>query len=205
MRRPMLAELNRDAFRVLSAGPDLGGPSILALYGLARWSAYLVLPVLTLLWVFGRPEEREAAMAAALAGLLALLVTTALARLVDHPLPQMSDTVRLAADPVPGERVPGDHAAAVFGAALALAVRRIRARTWLVLPLLAAGIAIGWARVTLGLTDPAGLLGSLAVAAAMAGLLSVRPGESLVRGLTRLAERLYGEAGSIHTHHSGQG
>ena len=196
----MLAELNRDAVRFLAAGPDLGGPSVLVLHGVALWSAYLVLPVLTLLWVFGRPEAREAAMAAALAGLLGLLGSAALARMVDHPLPLLGDTVRTSGDPPPGETAPGDHAAAVFGAALALAARRIRARTWLVLLLASAGMAIGWARMALGLTDPAGLLGSLAVGAAAAVLLRIRPGEVLVRALTRVAEHLYGESSPIHNH-----
>ena len=44
--------------------------------------------------------------------------------------------------------------------------------------LASAGMAIGWARVALGLTHPAGLLGSLAVGAAAAVLLRIRPGET---------------------------
>ncbi|WP_249673626.1 phosphatase PAP2 family protein [Pseudomonas abieticivorans] len=155
--------LNRSLFLLINAGADPAPWSLWLATVLAQWLIYLILPLLAVLWLWGRRSTREAVLLAALSLLLALGCNLLIFAVSFHPRPFM---IPLGHNFLPHKAetsFPSDHAVVFFSVGLGLVwgqMRRLGA--WLV----ALGVAVGASRVYLGVHFPFDIIGALLVATA---------------------------------------
>ncbi len=171
-----------------SAGLD-GVPLVLAIV-LARWAVLLGPAVLLWLWLTGAPGDRTAAVAAGVAAVLGLAAAGALASVVTLPRPFMDGSATNYLDHARDSSFPSDHATFMFSLAFAFLFRPAPKlpRAWVVL--LAAAIAIGWARVFLNTHYPLDILGGALLGAGAAALTVAGPVAAAVRGLDGIGEAI---------------
>ena len=188
----MIEHLNHQVFLLLAAAPTLHGLPLFAAHALAEWLVYLVPAALVLLWIFGRSADRQAAVAAAITAVLALLAAHVVSTLVFHPRPFTVEAVRNYLNHASDSSFPSDHATLFFAMALSMAACRPPSAAWLWLSMLIAGLAAAWARILLGAHYPLDIVGAAAIAGAAAVIVHARWGLGAVARLTASAERLYG-------------
>ncbi len=188
----MIEDLNRQAFLLLAASANLSGARLIAVYALAQWLIYLVPAALVLLWMFGDRQDRNAAVAAAATGLLALLLAHATSTLWFHPRPFMVEPVRNYLNHAPDSSFPSDHATLFFALGFSLLVRRPPSCAWLWIALVLGGAAVGWARILLAAHYPLDIGGAALIAALSTGIVHSAHGRRVCSWLTATAERVYG-------------
>ncbi len=154
---------NIELFHLINAGPDLGTvPRLLATF-VGEWMGY---PIGVALIVLGIRRDRST-RTDLLEMLAAALLSLALARLVSHVWPYPRPFVlHLGTQYLPhgaSPSLPSSHT--TFFVALALAAFWTRRLAVFGLPLLAAALLIGWARVFLGVHFPYDVLATFPVAA----------------------------------------
>ena len=188
----MIELLNHRLFLALAAAPTLSGWPLFTISALAEWLVYLVPAALVLLWIFGRSADREAAIAAVMTAVVAMFAAHVTSSLIFHPRPFTVEPVRNYLNHASDSSFPSDHATLFFAVGLSVAVHRPPSVTWLWLPMVMAGLAVGWARILLGAHYPLDVVGAAAIAGAAAFAMRSRPGFRAVAWLTAAAERLYG-------------
>ena len=156
-----MEELNRSLFLSLNAGAQ-SSPYLMSLaMVLAEYLVDTVPLLLAALWLWGVRADRTAVLAAALSVALALVCNQAISLAYPHPRPFMIGLGRSflahAADP----SFPSDHATVFFALGAAF-LRSSWRRLGAVIILL--GVAVGWARVYLGVHFPFDIVGALVVA-----------------------------------------
>ena len=157
-----MEELNRLLFLELNAS----GQSSPQLIGLATALAEYLIDatplLLAALWLWGSRPERTAIVAATLSAALGLALNQLISVGYPHQRPFMVGLGHTLLAHVPDPSFPSDHATIFF--ALGLVFLRSSLRTIGVL-LVLLGIAVGWARVYLGVHFPFDIVGALVVAA----------------------------------------
>ena len=153
---------NLHLFELINAAPGLGPIRLVLATALAQWAIFLVPLAMALAWVRGD----RAARAELLQMLLAALLALGLAQIVVHVWPQPRPfalhlgTQYLQHSTDPG--LPSDHVTVFWSLALtALASRRFALWGF---PLMTIGLAVGWARVYLGVHFPFDILAAFPVA-----------------------------------------
>jgi undecaprenyl-diphosphatase len=156
------AMINHDLFEILNAGPGLGPLPLAMARFLATQLNVLVVLVLAFVWVRGarsvRRDVLEMLLGCALASVLAQLVL----HFWPQPRPFMLNlgTQYLHHAPTPG--LPSHHVTFLWALAFsAWSTRRLKA---FALPLLVAGLVVGWSRVFLGVHFPYDVLAAAPVA-----------------------------------------
>jgi undecaprenyl-diphosphatase len=175
---------NNYLFELINAGSH-PPPLLLFMAKLAAQWLVLTVPVAwAILWLRGDQRARMDLLYVLVSALIALGIAQGVGMAYPSPRPfalHLGNQYIAHADD-PG--LPSDHVTLLWS--LALASLGTTRGSWLVFPLLAAGLVVGWARVYLGVHFPFDVLAALPVAGAGAGLARVMcPGmERLLGPLT---------------------
>lgn len=187
----MLEQLNLEIFSAVNAEPGLSGVQLWGALLAAEWLIYLVPLGLVVMWMSGRPPEREAAVRALLATGLALAINAVIGLLWYNPRPFVLGVGHTFMYHAPDSSFPSDHATIMFTMAVVLAASRAeggrRFGQWL-LPLAA---VTAWARVYLGVHYPMDMLGALTVSGVVALLVHTRTVLGLCQAVQRSMETAY--------------
>ena len=178
--------MNETLFLLLNA--DNTSPHLLlaAAAFIADYVSLLVPLTLTVMWCVGR--QREAAFRALLAALLALGLGQLISHVYFHPRPFMVPLGHTFATHAADASFPSDHGIVFFSVSAAL----LLCRRWLAgLLLLAAGVAVAWSRIYLGIHFPFDMLGALGVSLAACVIVWAGWAPAGAR-LLHWSERLYG-------------
>ncbi|MCW6513114.1 undecaprenyl-diphosphatase [Lichenifustis flavocetrariae] len=181
------ASANQMLFHWLSV-PDPSGATLFWLSALAQWPLYSVPVILLNLWLFGERVDREAAIVAGTTGVLALFMAHLASVLIDHPRPFMVGLAANVLDHPADSSFPSDHATLLFALAAGFAFRPVPRLRWLGAALLLTGLAVGWARVALGVHFPFDILGAGTIAGLSEVFVSARGMRRPLEVLTRIAE-----------------
>lgn len=154
---------NHHLFELINAAPHPEAWQLGLAIGLAQWLIYVVPAGLAWAWLRGAPDARLELLEMLASALLAL----GLAQVVVHVWPQPRPfALHLGTQLIPHPDDPGlpsDHVTVFWSLGLS-ALMTARYAVW-GFPLLAAGMAAGWARVFLGVHFPYDILAALPVAA----------------------------------------
>lgn len=167
------AGVNEILFHWLSI-PHPSGATVFWLSVLAQWPIYGLPSVLLGLWLFGARADRAAAVGAGVTCCIALFGAVVVSTSIDHPRPFMVGLAANVLDHAPDSSFPSDHATLLFALAASFALRPVPHLRWLGAALSLAGLAVGWARVALGVHFPFDIVGAAVIAGLSAVLVTAR-------------------------------
>ncbi|SFP90159.1 Undecaprenyl-diphosphatase [Variovorax sp. OK605] len=165
---------NIHLFELINAGAQPGWTTLALARAVAQWLV-LAVPVAWLaLWARGARAVRHDLVHVAVSAALALGLAQLVGLAWPSPRPFAVHLGHQYLAHVGDPGLPSDHVTLLWS--LAFAVLGTARGSWLVFPLLAAGLLVGWARVYLGVHFPLDVAAALPVAAVGAGLaLALRP------------------------------
>jgi undecaprenyl-diphosphatase len=162
--------LNHELFLLLNAPVNAHGTPVLVATFFATYLIYLLPIGLVWLAITGDAKDRRAMTSAVLTALLALLlgfvISTVWPQLRPFAIPLGTNLLPHVTD----AGFPSDHALVFFGLGFGMLLQARLA--WAAVPLMAAGVMVGWARIYLGVHFPADIVGAVPVA--LVGALLVR-------------------------------
>lgn len=171
---------NLQLFELINAGPGIGAAPLAVARFLATQTNMLVLLVLAFVWVRGAHSARRELLEMLLAYAIASALAMALLHLWPQPRPAALHLGAQYLEHAATPGLPSHHVVFLWSLGLsALGTRRLAV---LALPLLAAGLLVGWSRVFLGVHFPYDVLAALPVALI---------GAAAARSLRRAAVPLY--------------
>jgi undecaprenyl-diphosphatase len=176
-----MEELNRQLFLMINTGSQPTPDVLVAALLLAKYMIYGVPLLLAGIWIWGKHSGRAVALRAVSSIALALACNLLITHLWPHPRPFMIGLGNSFLSHKPEPSFPSDHATLFFALGMAMLHDSWRKTGSLILIL---GLAVGWARVYLGVHFPFDVFGALPVAFGsswLAGFLWFR---------TRLGERV---------------
>lgn len=188
--RADLEAFNR-ALYALVACDHPGHAALLGLTVLAEWPLYGVPFLMAGLWLLGGPDDRSAAVLATLSSILAMVIASGASHLIDHPRSFVLGLAPNLLDHAADSSFPSDHATLFFALSVAFLVRPPQAVPWLWLPLALVGVALGWARVALGVHFPLDVAGAALIAAVAGALVRVPPLRQVAAMTGALGEAVY--------------
>lgn len=187
----MFDQFNQFLFSLFNAAPGLSGWRLQGALFAAEWIV-LVVPVgLVLMWTQGAPGQREAAVRALLAALLAFTISKMIGLIWFHPRPFMVGIGQTFLHHAPDSSFPSDHATGMFSVALALALCQLREARRFGLALLGLGIVVAWSRVFLGVHWPLDMIAAFVVSAVAAVLVNTPVGQALAATLVTMMQAVY--------------
>lgn len=169
---------NLHLFELINAAPGLGEVPLGIAAVIANWLIYLIPLGMVTAWLQGAQSARRELLQMLLAVLIALFIAQAVVHLWPRPRPFVLHIGTQYLDHGNDPGLPSDHVTVFWSLAFA-AFGTSRFAVW-GLPLLAAGLAVGWSRVFLGVHFPYDVLAAFPVgiagaAAAHALRKPVRP------------------------------
>lgn len=187
----MLESLNLALFRWINAGADLHGyPLGLAVY-VAEVVIYLMPASLVVLWLSGSAANRQAAVRACLAVVVALLANQLIAALTYHPRPCELGIGHTYLAHATETSFPSDHGTVMFTAGCVLWLCASRLARRLGVLLLVSGVAVAWSRIFLGVHYPFDMIGALCMALVTTRLLRNSAANTVCALLVVRMESLY--------------
>lgn len=154
---------NIHLFELFNAGPQPAPLTLAFAHFAAQWLILALPAVAAVLWLRGNRHVRLDLLHVALSVLIALGIGQLVGLVWPSPRPFAVHMGYQYLAHVADPGLPSDHVTLVWAAALAtLASAR---GAWLVFPLLAIGLVVGWARVYLGVHFPFDVAAALPVAA----------------------------------------
>lgn len=187
----MFDYLNQSLFALFNAAPGLAGWRLHGALFAAEW-VIMVLPVgLVLMWTNGAPGQREAAVRALLAAVIALAISKLIGLMWFHPRPFAAGIGQHFLQHAPDSSFPSDHATSMFSVALALMLSQLREARRFGLALLALGVLVAWARVFLGVHWPLDMCAAFVVSAFAALLADTRAGQAAAAALELMMQTVY--------------
>lgn len=179
--------LNRTLFLLMN-GPVGTAPQLVSFARLIADDAIYVIPiVLVLMWVRGSTAQRNVALKAVAVTFLALGVAQLIVHVWPHPRPFMLGLGHQWIDHAPDPSFPSDHMT-VFASIGFTFLSAGMGMAGIVMLLL--GLAVGWARIFLGVHFPFDMVGAIVLAGIVLALISPawrRLGASLVA----ICEKIY--------------
>jgi len=175
----MFDQLNLYLFALINSSPGLDGWRLHGAVFAAEW-VIMILPLgLVLMWMGGDTAQREAAVRAFLAAVVALTLNKMIGLAWFHPRPFMAEVGQTFMFHAPDSSFPSDHGTSMFSVALALAFGPLREARRFGIALLALGVVVAWARVFLGVHWPLDMAGALVTSSVAALLVNTRTGQAL--------------------------
>lgn len=165
-----LETLNRALFLAINATPSTPAWLIEAASAAANDLIGTVPLMLAILWLTGHAHWRETALKACVAAFAALGVNQLIGLAWQHPRPFMIGLGHTFLAHAPDSSFPSDHMTVFSAVAITLLAGRM---TRLGTLTAAAGIAVAWARVFLGVHFPFDMIGAVAVAAAVYAVIAL--------------------------------
>lgn len=187
----MFDQFNQFLFSLFNAAPGLSGWRLQLAVLAAEWVVLSVPLGLVLMWINGAPGQREAAVRALLAALVALTISKLIGLMWFHPRPFMIGFGQSYLHHAADSSFPSDHATGMFSVALALAICRLREARRFGMALLALGLAVAWARVFLGVHWPLDMIAAFMVSALAALLVNTDTGAAVAATLVGWMESVY--------------
>jgi undecaprenyl-diphosphatase len=187
----MFDYLNQSLFALFNAAPGLSGWRLQGAIFAAEWVIIVVPLGLVLMWTNGAPGQREAAVRALLAAVVALTMSKLIGLMWFHPRPFMAGIGQTFLHHAPDSSFPSDHATSMFSVALALMLNQLREVRRFGLVLLVLGAVVAWARVFLGVHWPLDMIAAFVVSALAAVLVDTRAGGTLAATLVALMQAVY--------------
>jgi undecaprenyl-diphosphatase len=187
----MFDYLNQSLFALFNAAPGLSGWRLQGAIFAAEWVIMVVPLGLVLMWTKGAPGQREAAVRALLAAVVALTISKIIGLMWFHPRPFMAGIGQSFLHHAPDSSFPSDHATSMFSVALALMLSQLREVRRFGLVLLALGVIVAWARVFLGVHWPLDMIAAFVVSACAAILVETRAGQALAAALVLMMQAVY--------------
>lgn len=181
--------INRSLFLMLNAG-DQPAPSSLWVAKLLAQHSTLLLPLLVIgLWLWGTRTARTAAVSAILCVALAMMANVIIGMFFMHPRPFMIPLGHSWMSHQAETSFPSDHATLFFAFGLGVFCSGLRGLGAVIVIL---GVAVGWARVYLGVHFPFDIVGALVVSIASAwGLVTLLAFRDIGTRLVDRLERAY--------------
>ena len=187
----MFDQFNQFLFSLFNASPGLSGWRLHGAIFAADW-VILAVPVgLVLMWVSGAPGQREAAVRALLAALVALTISKIIGLMWFHPRPFMTGMGQTFLHHAADSSFPSDHATGMFSVALALAICQLREARRFGMALLILALVVAWARVFLGVHWPLDMVAAFVVSAVAAVLVNTDTGGAFAAMLVTLMQAVY--------------
>lgn len=187
----MFDALNHFLFSLINAAPGLAGWQLHGAIFAAEWVIMIVPLGLVLMWTGGGTVQREAAVQAFLAAVIALTLSKIIGLLWFHPRPFMAGVGQNFLHHAPDSSFPSDHATSMFSVALALMLCRLREARRFGAGLLALAFVVAWARVFLGVHWPLDMVCALVVSGAAALLANSGAGQALAAALVPQMQHVY--------------
>lgn len=187
----MFDQLNQYLFAIFNSSPGLDGWRLHGAIFAAEWLIMIVPLGLVLMWINGGTEQREAAVRAFLAAVIALTINKLISLGWSHPRPFVAEIGQTFMHHAPDSSFPSDHGTSMFSVALALVFGPLREARRFGLALLMLALPVAWARVFLGVHWPLDMVGALLVSTFAAVLINTRPGQALAAALVPLMQTVY--------------
>ena len=187
----MFDALNHFLFSLINAAPGLAGWQLHGAIFAAEWVIMIVPLGLVLMWTNGATVQREAAVRAFLAAVIALTLSKIIGLLWFYPRPFMVGIGQTFLYHAPDSSFPSDHATSMFSVALGLVLCQLREARRFGAALLGLTIVVAWARVFLGVHWPLDMVCALVVSGVAAVLANSRPGQALAASLVPLMQHVY--------------
>lgn len=155
---------NQTLFLLLNAAPDASGLLVEVARMLAGGLIWIVPLGMIFGWLRGSTFVRHALVAAAVSGLVALLINQLIGLLWYHQRPLEAGIGRTLMLHAQDSSFPSDHLTLIWAVASSLMLHaRLRAAGWMLALL---GLPVAWARIYLGLHFPLDIAGSVLIALA---------------------------------------
>ncbi|MFM0549996.1 phosphatase PAP2 family protein [Paraburkholderia sediminicola] len=185
-----LEAFNQALFLMINATPSTSAWHLDLARSIADYVIYLVPLCLIAMWLSGDEPQRETALRACCVTFLALGINQLIGLAWPHPRPFVMGIGHAFLEHAPDPSFPSDHGTIFASIALTLLLGGAR-RYGLLIVL--AGLAVGWARIFLGVHFPLDMAGAVVVAGV--AFLLVAPlwrlaGASVTRGLVALYRKL---------------
>lgn len=187
----MFDQLNQYLFAIVNSSPGLDGWRLHGAIFAAEWLIMIVPLGLVLMWMNGDTAQREAAVRAFLAAVIALTINKLIGLAWTHPRPFVAEIGHTFMYHAPDSSFPSDHGTSMFSVALALLLGPLREARRFGAALLLLALPVAWARVFLGVHWPLDMAGALVVSAFAAVLINTRPGQALAATLVPLMQTIY--------------
>lgn len=159
---------NQAIFLLINATPDSPRWLIEAGVLIATCAIWLVPAILVSMWLSGKDEQRQTALLAAFAGIVALGINQLIGLAWYHPRPFAMGLGYTFLPHAPDSSFPSDHATLLSATSLTLLCSGKRCLGALAL---ATDVAVAWARIYVGVHFPLDMAGAVCVAT-MAYILS---------------------------------
>lgn len=195
----MLEEINHSLFAMLGARSGFLGFALSGPFVLAEWAILLGPALLVALWIFGSTGDRRAAIGEGLSAILAVAVAATLSMVIWHPRPFMDSLSANYLNHAADSSISNDHATLLF--ALWLVPPLLLLRAWIAM--MGVALAVGLARVYLGVQHPFDIFGAAIVGLLSAGVCATLPGKQARDALTLVAEWLLDRVLNVFRHRKG--
>jgi len=169
-----MQNLNYQLFSAINAGTDLHGLMLTIAIIVAKYLVYLVPIWLVLCWLFSDPKNRSTLIFAVIATGFALLLAKFIEMAWFQPRPFMLNMGHTYLIHAPDSTFPSDHVTFIWAVGLSFITAAGLRKSGSVLLLLA--LAVGWARIFVGIHFPFDVLGGVLLASiAVLILIPFRP------------------------------
>ena len=193
----MLEAFDHSLFQNMKAPADLAGVALNAPRFVADWVIFAAPAILALVWLFGTTGDRRAAIRATFAATAGLATSAIISALDFHPRPFMDGVSHNFLHHVADSSFPSDHATVLFALAFSLWLTRSPAPRRAGAILLAAALAVGWARIFLGAHYPLDVLAGAGIGLAFAVTFALNPLRRGVERFSELLDRAYVALGAV--------
>jgi undecaprenyl-diphosphatase len=187
----MFDALNHSLFSLLNAAPGLSGWPLHGAIFAAEWLVMIVPVGLVLMWTTGAPAQREAAVRALLAALMAFTMSKLIGLMWSYPRPFVVGIGHTFLEHAPDSSFPSDHATGMLSVAIALMLCQLREARRFGAALLALSVLVCWSRVFLGVHWPLDMVCALVVSGLAAVMANSRAGQAVAGAAAAQMQLVY--------------
>lgn len=165
-----MENLNTELFTFINANAGLHGWQLLSAIIVAKYIVYLIPLWLGVLWLFGARQYRPTLIFAVIAAVVALIIAHLIRMYWFHPRPFMVGLGHTFMVHAPDSSFPSNHVTFMWAIGFSLLLEAGLRKAGTIMLLLA--VAVGWARIFLGIHYPFDIFGAIILASIVVILLS---------------------------------